>query len=80
VKYGEFSMALRYVAEHDHDLIQRILDWPLREFLLRYLHKLRQDALRNYELQVKIWAALVPHQDPKRRKKAPQLPRILKDE
>lgn len=80
MKYGEWSQALRYVAEHDHDRIQQLLDWPLREFLLRYLHRLRQDALRNYELQVKIWAALVPHQDAKHRKKAPALPRILKEE
>lgn len=80
MKYGEWSPVLRYVADYDHDEIQRLLDWPLRELLLRYLFKLRQDAQRKYELSVKIWAALVPHQEAKKRKKAPQIPRILREE
>lgn len=47
----------REVAEWNHDETERVIDWPLRELLLCYLHHLKTDALRSYETALLVWAS-----------------------
>lgn len=51
-----------------------MLQWPIREGLLRFVHLMKVDARRAYELDVTVWAVQSPYSkaDP------PKLPAILK--
>lgn len=50
----------------------RILDWPVREGLLRYLEKMKDDARRQYYQELKLYGL-------KLLKDPPKVPRILRD-
>jgi hypothetical protein len=53
-----------------------ILQWPVREGLLRYAHLLRERARKDYELAVLVWAPQAPYT--KGDVKPPPLPKILR--
>jgi len=67
---------IREVAGWDHDEIQRVLDWPLRELCLAYLARLKADALRTYETALLVWASRTAFGG---KTKPPELPGILKE-
>lgn len=53
-----------------------VFEWALRDIFLAYIERLRENARRNYEIELTVWATLAPHQ--KRRTDPPKLPRILR--
>lgn len=55
-----------------------MLRWPLGEALLAYEQQLKADAQHDYELRMLLWAAL-NSSGMSKRKKAPELPAILKE-
>ena len=52
------------------------MGWALRDSFLAYVSFLKDRALRNYEMQLLVWAMLAPHQ--KSPGKAPAMPKILR--
>ncbi len=64
------------MAGWDADALDRLRHWPLRDLLLAWLDKLRQEARQHYALDLQVWAALAPHQEGT--PKPPKLPRILR--
>lgn len=69
-------MIVREVAEWDHDAVQRVLNWPLREVLLAYVARLKADALRGYQTALLVWASRTAMGG---KTKPPDLPNILKE-
>jgi hypothetical protein len=67
---------LREVACGDHDAVQRILDWPLREMLLAFEGQLKQAALEGYRAARMEWAIRNAFGG---KQKPPRLPRILRE-
>jgi hypothetical protein len=53
-----------------------VLDWPLRDVMLAFIERMRDSALRSYELELLVWSALAPHQ--RKKTDPPRLPRVLK--
>lgn len=69
-------MLIRVVAHEDPGRIREAWDWPLRDLFLAYLECMRVTAWRNYELELLVWSALVPHQ--RRKTDPPAIPKILR--
>ncbi len=69
-------MIVREVAGWDHDEVQRVLDWPLREMLLCYVAHLKDEALRGYQTALIVWASRSAFGG---KQKQPDLPVILRD-
>jgi hypothetical protein len=64
------------VGGWDHDEIQRILDWPLRELLLRYVALMKEQAMRGYQTSLLVWASRTAMGG---KQKPPDLPVILRE-
>jgi hypothetical protein len=64
------------MAGYDPGRYDEVMDWPLRDLFLGFIDRLRDQARRNYEVELIVWAVLAPHQ--KRQSKAPDLPEILR--
>ena len=67
---------IRGVARNDPRLCHEVFEWPLRDLLLVYLEKLKEQARRWYEVEVLVWSALAPHQ--KKKTDPPAVPRVLR--
>lgn len=67
---------MREIAEFDPDVARRVMRWPIREGLLRFVHMTKERARRAYEIDVMVWAALAPHG--KKRLDPPRIPEILR--
>lgn len=52
------------------------MDWPLRDLFLAFIDRMRDQARRNYELELVVWALLAPHQQ--RPPKPPDVPAVLR--
>lgn len=59
--YGDWSAVVRELADHDFDKAKRVLRWPVREALLAYVERLRQQAWQAYRNELQVWAAIAPH-------------------
>lgn len=68
---------IRDLAGHDPERYAAIMKWPLAEALGAYEARLKNDARRDYGLEVTVWATLAA-QGASKSKKAPELPEILK--
>ncbi len=64
------------LADYEPPRILAVLQWPLREALLKYVQRMKSEALIEHRHQVMLWAALAPHGKEKR--KPPRLPKILR--
>lgn len=64
------------MAGYDPGRFEEVAGWPLRELFLGFLDRLRDQATRNYEIELLVWAILAPHQ--KRQSKPPDIPAILR--
>jgi hypothetical protein len=64
------------VADWNPDRFGEVSAWPLRDLFLAYLHRMKRDARRNYEIETLVWAILNPHR--RHPEKPPQLPAILR--
>jgi hypothetical protein len=69
-------LIVREVAGWDHNAAQMVLDWPLRELLLSYSAKLKEEALRGYQVALTVWASRTALGG---KQKPPDVPTILKD-
>jgi hypothetical protein len=65
------------VARWDHDRVQQVLDWPIREILLCYVARLKAEALRGYQAAMIAWSAKTSMGG---KLKPPELPSILKEQ
>ena len=74
-EYGDWSLIVREVAGWDHNEVQRVLDWPLREVLLCYVARLKDEALRGYQTAMIVWASRTAMGG---KTKQPELPAILR--
>lgn len=68
--FGDWAVLIRELSGHDYDKAQLVLCWPIREALLAYVDRLRQQALDSYRHELLVWALLAPHQ-----KKPPEPPK-----
>ena len=75
-EYGDWGLVAREVAGWDHDEVQRILDWPLREVLLKYIAHLTAEAMRGYQTAMIVWATRTSMGG---KQKPPELPSILRE-
>lgn len=66
---------VRELAGYDYDKAQQVLLWPVREALLAFEERLRQQALDSYRHELLVWAVMAPHA--KKVPEAPALPSIL---
>lgn len=69
-------MIVREIAGWDYARAQQLLDWPLREVLLAYLHLVRDRALADHRFNTIMWrigSAFGGKSNP------PRPPPILKD-
>jgi hypothetical protein len=64
------------VAGWDHDKVQRVLDWPIREMLLAFVAELKSQALAAYQSALLIWATRSAFNG---KLKKPPLPEILRE-
>jgi hypothetical protein len=64
------------MAGFDPGRYAEVMDWPLRDLFLGFIERLRDQARRNYEVEMLIWATLAPHQ--KRQQKPPDVPALLR--
>jgi len=55
-EYGEWDDVVRAVAEHRADRFDRLLTWRLRDLLLAYRWRVREDALAHWRHDVLVWA------------------------
>lgn len=53
-----------------------VMDWPLRELFLAVIARMKEEARRQYQFDVLVWAVTAPYQ--KQQQKPPQLPEILR--
>lgn len=67
---------MRELAAFDPDVAQRVMRWPIREGLLRYVYLMKERARRAYETDLMVWAMLAPHQ--KKQMQPPRVPEILR--
>jgi hypothetical protein len=64
------------MAGYDPGRYDAVMDWPLRDLFLGFIDRLRDQAQRNYEIELLVWAILAPHQ--KRPQKPPDVPDLLR--
>jgi hypothetical protein len=69
---------VRELARWDPIRAQAILRWTVREALLAYLERLRDLEQQRYNVQMLVWASIVPHLDKHANREPPSLPDILK--
>jgi len=67
---------IRELAGWDPERAKTIIRWPLREALLGYVARLKDEALKAFRFESLMWAALVPHA--KKKSDPPKFPAILK--
>jgi hypothetical protein len=67
---------IRELAGFDPARFDAVMEWPLREMFLAYIDRLKDEALKRYQFDVSVWAALAPHK--KKQTQPPDVPAILR--
>ena len=67
---------VRELAGWDPEQARTIIRWPLREALLSYVARLKDEAIKAFRFESLMWAILAPHA--KKKSDPPKLPTILK--
>ena len=67
---------VRELAEWDPERAKTISRWPIREALLAYVARLKEEALKAFRFESLMWAVLAPHA--RRKSDPPKIPAILK--
>jgi hypothetical protein len=65
------------VTRGDYDAARRAWRWPIREVLVAFADRMREEAMRQYQHDTLIWALLAPHTSKKMN--PPVVPAILKE-
>jgi hypothetical protein len=56
--------------------MHEVARWPLREALLAYVARMKEEAIVSHRHETLVWAFLAPYQ--KKSSKPPPVPRILR--
>ena len=67
---------VRELAGWDPDRAKTIIRWPIREALLAYIARFKEEALKAFRFESLMWAVLAPHA--KKKTDPPKIPAILK--
>jgi len=67
---------VRELAGWDPGQAKAVIRWPIREALLAYVTRLKEEAIKGFRFESLMWAILAPYA--KKKSDPPKLPAILK--